>query len=48
MSANGKDEAVLKIIADMMSAGLETQTEPFPETEKEFGAILVELRQLGT
>jgi hypothetical protein len=46
MSANGKDETILKIIADMMAAGLETQTEPFPETEKEFGAILVELRQL--
>lgn len=46
MSANGKDEALLKIIADMMAAGLKTQTEPFPETEKEFGAILTELRQL--
>ena len=45
MSANGKDEAVLKVIADMMAAGLVTQTEPFPETDKEFGAILVELRQ---
>jgi hypothetical protein len=45
MSANGKDEALLKIIADMMATGLETQTEPFPETDKEFGAILTELRQ---
>ena len=40
MSVNGKDEAVLKTIADLMASGLETQTEPFPETEKEFGEIL--------
>ena len=46
MSANGKDEAFLKIIADILSAGLKTKTEPFPATDKEFGAILVELRQL--
>lgn len=46
MSANGKDAAVLKTITDMMAAGLKTQTEPFPETEKEFGAILTELRHL--
>ncbi|MGO4682400.1 hypothetical protein [Hyphomicrobium sp. 2TAF46] len=46
MSANGKDAAVLKTISDMMAAGLKTQTEPFPETEKEFGAILTELRHL--
>jgi len=46
MSGKGKDEALLQRIADMMAAGLETQTEPFPETEKEFGAILTELRQL--
>ena len=46
MSVNGKDEALLKTIADLMAAGLETQTEPFPETEKEFGGILAELRQL--
>ena len=46
MSANGKDEALLKVIADMMSAGLKTTTEPFPETEKEFGEILAELRHL--
>ena len=46
MSVNGKDEALLKIIADMMAAGLETRTEPFPENEKVFGAILDELRHL--
>jgi hypothetical protein len=47
MSANGKDEALLQVIADMMEGGLETQTEPFPETEKEFGQILTELRALN-
>jgi hypothetical protein len=47
MCGKGKDEALLKRIADMMAAGLETQTEPFPETEKEFGEILTELRQLA-
>jgi hypothetical protein len=46
MSGKGKDEVLLQRIADMMAAGLETQTEPFPETEKEFGEILAELRQL--
>ena len=29
--------AVLKAIADMLGKGLETQVEPFPETEKEIG-----------
>lgn len=47
MSAKGKDEVLLQRIADMLAGGLETQTEPFPETEKEFGAILSELRQLA-
>ena len=46
MSANGKDEALLKIIADILAAGLKTKTEPFPENDKEFGAILTELRNL--
>ncbi len=46
MSAKGKDERLLQTIAEMMANGLQTQTEPFPETEKEFGAILAELRQL--
>ena len=38
--------AVLKTIADMLGNGLETQVEPFPETDKEFSDILVQLRQL--
>jgi hypothetical protein len=39
-------EGVLKEIADMMTAGLRTQVEPFPETDREFADILVKLRQL--
>jgi hypothetical protein len=37
---------VLKEIGDMLAAGLKTQIEPFPETDKEFADILVKLRQL--
>jgi hypothetical protein len=37
---------VLKEIADMLAAGLKTQVEPFPETDKEFADILVKLRQI--
>lgn len=36
-------EAIAKLLAD----GLETQVEPFPETDKEFAGILLELRQLA-
>ena len=43
----GKDsEAVLKEIADLLESGLETQTEPFPESAIEFAKILDELRAL--
>lgn len=42
-SENG---AVLKAIADMLADGLTTQVEPFPETDKEFAEILLQLRQL--
>src|ERR1700721_3448807 len=38
--------AMLKAIADMLGNGLETQVEPFPETDKEFSNILIQLRQL--
>jgi len=31
----------------MMAAGLKTQTEPFPETDKEFGQLLAEVRELA-
>jgi hypothetical protein len=36
----------LRTIAEMLEAGLETQAEPFPETEKEFGTIINQLREL--
>jgi hypothetical protein len=42
-----EQQALLRKMADMMKNGLKTQTEPFPETDKEFAAILGELRQLG-
>jgi hypothetical protein len=38
---------LLKTIATMLANGLATQVEPFPETEKEFGDILAELRGLA-
>lgn len=41
-----QDEALLKKIGDMLADGLKTQTEPFPETDKEFAGILDELRKL--
>ena len=37
---------MLKTIADMLENGLETQVEPFPETDREFSDILIQLRQL--
>ena len=33
-------------IAKMMDDGLQTKTEPFPETDLEFAALLAELREL--
>jgi hypothetical protein len=44
MSSAEKDAEVLAAIAKLLGDGLKTQTEPFPETEKEFAEILVELR----
>jgi hypothetical protein len=46
MSQHDKDEALLHQIAEMMKDGLVTQTEPFPETNKEFAEILDQLRAL--
>jgi hypothetical protein len=44
---NGRhSEELLKKITAMLANGLQTQTEPVPETDKEFGEILTELRQL--
>ena len=33
-------------IEKMLSEGLQTQTEPFPETDKEFAQLLMQLREL--
>lgn len=33
-------------IAQILREGLETQTEPFPETDREFGRLLTQLRAL--
>jgi hypothetical protein len=45
---NDKEQAdLLRTIAEMLENGLETQVEPFPETEKEFGQIITELRALA-
>jgi hypothetical protein len=40
-------DALLKQMAEMMASGLQTAVEPFPETEREFGAIIDELRALA-
>lgn len=37
---------LLRMIEDLMIEGLKTKVEPFPETDREFAAILDELRQL--
>jgi hypothetical protein len=44
---SGDNPEKLQMIADLLDAGLETKVEPFPETEKEFAALLVELRKLA-
>lgn len=41
-----EQEDLLQRMADLMNNGLSTQTEPFPETEREFAQILDELRAL--
>jgi hypothetical protein len=38
----------LRTVAELLEAGLVTQVEPFPETEKEFGAIINQLRALDS
>jgi hypothetical protein len=44
MTPADKDAKLRAVIGQMMSDGLVTQTEPFPETDKEFAQILVQLR----
>ena len=43
-----QQNAQLRKMAQLMKNGLKTRTEPFPETEKEFAAILDELRKVKT
>lgn len=45
--SDADNSEVRHTIADLLTAGLETRSEPFPETEKEFNEILVKLRQLS-
>jgi hypothetical protein len=45
MTMQTTDDVLAKISA-LLASGLQTKTEPFPETEKEFGEILKELRAL--
>ena len=45
--SSGNDDLLRDRIGEMMAAGLNTQTEPFPETDKEFGKLLAEVRTLA-
>jgi hypothetical protein len=42
-----KESALRAQIGKMLAAGLKTQTEPFPETQREFSSLLAELRYLS-
>ena len=44
--SNSEDDALRDRIGRMMANGLETKTEPFPENNIEFEAVLDELRVL--
>jgi hypothetical protein len=46
MGTAEKDAETLQVIGQLMRDGLKTQTEPFPETDKEFAGILDELRDV--
>ena len=43
---SSEEDEVRKKIEQMLGAGLKTQTEPFPETDKEFAGLLAQLREL--
>jgi hypothetical protein len=47
VNESSKSEDVLKEITDLLEGGLQTQTEPFPQTDKEFSTILAQLRELN-
>jgi hypothetical protein len=44
--AQAEREGPWKGIGVLLASGIETQVEPFPETDREFAGILAELRQL--
>lgn len=43
---SNQENALRDQIGKMMADGLQTQTEPFPETDREFGVLLNQLRDL--
>lgn len=45
--ADASPDILLQMIEEQFAKGLKTQVEPFPETDKEFGKLLDELRQLN-
>ena len=45
--SSSDDDRLRDQIGAMMAAGLTTQTEPFPETDKEFGQLLAQVRELA-
>ncbi len=45
--AKADHETLLRMIEDLLNEGLKTKVEPFPESDREFAAILDILRQLS-
>jgi hypothetical protein len=45
--ADANHDILIQMIEDQFANGLKTQVEPFPETDREFGALLDELRPLS-
>ncbi|GMG81486.1 hypothetical protein LNKW23_06990 [Paralimibaculum aggregatum] len=45
--ARADHATLLRMIEDLLNEGLQTLVEPFPETDREFAAILDELRALS-
>lgn len=43
---NDQESALRARIAEILGNGLETETEPFPETDREFATLLEQLRDL--
>lgn len=43
---NGEENKLRQKIEQMLGNGLRTQTEPFPENDKEFAQLLTQLREL--